>query len=148
MNSFVRMLALGAILFGAYPNFAISGTEDDLNRLEEQRYAAAIVGDWPALDAILADEFYYNQASGNHVPKATYLEYLKTGAVKVKKAVRKDTQIKLYGDMAVVTGITDVDVTLKGEDKILHSRYLHVWAKKGQGWQLVARQATYLPEKK
>jgi ketosteroid isomerase-like protein len=37
---------------------------------------------------------------------------------------------------------------LKGEDKVLHSRYLHVWVKKGDSWKLVARQATYLPDKK
>ena len=105
MNPLVRMLALGAVLFAAYPNFAISGTEDDLNRLEEKRYAAAIAGDWPALDALLADEFYYNQASGNSVTKTAYLGYLKTGEIKVKKAVRQDTKIKLYGDIAVITGI-------------------------------------------
>jgi hypothetical protein len=56
---------------------------------------------------------------------------MEAGAAKVKKAVREDTRIRLYGEVAVVTGISHVDVTLKREGKTLHSRYLHVWARPG-----------------
>jgi len=148
MNLVVRLLAFCGILLAAYPNVAVCGTEDDLNQLEEQRYAALIAGDWATVDALLADEFFYNQGGGGSVTKAVFLDYMKVGDAKVKKAVREDTKIRLYGDVAVVTGVAHVDVTLKGEDKALHSRYLHVWARKDRGWQLVARQATYIPEKK
>ena len=148
MNAVVRLLAFCAVLFATYPNVALCGTEEDLNQLEDKRYTALIAGDWAAVDALLADEFFYNQGGGGSVTKADFLGYMKAGDAKVKKAVREDTKIRLYGDIAVITGITHVDVTLKGEDKILHSRYLHVWAKKGDSWKLVARQATYIPEKK
>jgi len=148
MKAIVRWLALLAFLPAAYPGIALGGTEDDLNQLEEARYAALIAADWPAVDAMLADEFFYNQGGGGSVSKAEFLAYMKAGDAKVHKAVRENALIRVYGDAAVVTGISHVDVTLKGEDKTLHSRYLHVWVKRGPGWQLVARQATYLPAQK
>jgi ketosteroid isomerase-like protein len=104
--------------------------------------AALIAGDGGVVDALLADDSFYNQGGGGSVTKAAFLDYMKAGEAEVKKAVRDDTKIQLYGDVAVITGITQVDVTLKGEEKVLHSRYLHVWAKKGDNWKLVARQAT------
>ena len=148
MNSIFRLLTFCTVLFVAHPNVAFSGTEEDLNQLEEKRYAALIAGDWSALDSLLADEFFYNQAGGASVTKAAFLDYMKAGEAKVRKAVREETKIRFYGDMAVVTGISHVDVTVKGEDKVLHSRYLHIWTKKNDAWKLAARQATYLPDKK
>lgn len=148
MSSVVRLLAFCAILFAAYPTVALCGTEEDLNRLEDMRYTALIAGDWATVDALLADEFFYNQGGGGTVTKAAFLDYMKAGDAKVRKAVREDAKIRLYGDVALVTGIAHLDVTLKGEDKLLHARYLHVWVKKGGSWKLVARQATYIPERK
>lgn len=148
MKRFVQLLCLSAVLAAAVPDVAVGGTEEDLNRLEDKRYAALIAGDWSALDAMLADEFFYNQGGGGSVSKSAFLDYMKSGEAKVRKAARDGAMIRLYGDIAVVTGIAHVDVTLKGEDKTLHSRYLHVWSKTPDGWKLVARQATYLPDRK
>ena len=125
---------------------AIAGSaEDRIEQLEQQRYAALIAGNWDAFDALLADEFFYNQAGGKSVPKAAYLETLRSGVVKVHHAVREASTMRRYGDVVIVTGIAHVDVTLNGEDKALHSRYLHVWVRKENDWKLVARQATSLP---
>lgn len=125
---------------------AVAGpVEDQIEQLEQQRYAALVAGNWDGFAALLADEFFYNQAGGKSVPKTAYLETLRSGAVKVHQAVREEPTIRRYGDVVVVTGITHVDVTLNGEDKTFHSRYLHVWVKKNNDWKLVARQATYLP---
>jgi hypothetical protein len=149
MSRIVRAFSFLAVLLSAVPAAGFAATlDEELNRLEEQRYEALIGADWSALDALLGEEFFYNTASGASLTKPGLIDYLKSGAVKVRKAVREDTKVRLHGDIALVTGITHVDVTMKGEDKTLHSRYLHVWAKDGQSWKLVARQATYLPEKK
>jgi ketosteroid isomerase-like protein len=68
-----------------------------------------------------------------------------SGELKVNKAVGEGRDIRVYGDTAVVTGIVHVNATIKGEDRILHLRYLNVWVKRDGSWQLVARQATNLP---
>ncbi len=149
MKAIVRAILLAAILVTPVPFVVNAATADEeLNQLEESRYAALIGGDWQALDALLSNEFFYNTATGASLTKAAFIEYMQSGTSVVKKAVREDSRVHLYGDVALVTGIAHIDVTVKGEDKTLHSRYLHVWTRQSQGWKLVARQSTYLPEKK
>ena len=148
MNTIMRKFSFLAVLLTLLPNIAGAAIDDEINRLEEGRYAALIGKDWKALDAILADDFFYNTAGGAQISKSEFSGLMQSGTAVVHKAVRENATVRSYGDVTMVTGIAHIDVTLKGENKTLHSRYLHVWVKDGQGWRLAARQATYLPEKK
>jgi hypothetical protein len=126
-------------------NAAADPNEDQIEKLEARRYAVLIAGDWDAFESLLADEFFYNQAGGKTVTKAAYLQTLRSGSTKVHRAEREKPLMRRYGDVMVVTGVAHVDVTLNGEDKTLHSRFLHVWVRQGNDWKLAARQATFLP---
>jgi len=127
------------------PMSAIAATADDIDQLDQQWAQAIINGDMRAFDALNANEFFYNRRGGDSFSKAEYIAFLTSGDVKVKKAAREDVSIRVYGDTAVVTGIQHVDVNLKGEDRKVDIRYLHVWVNGPGGWRLVARQATNLP---
>ena len=149
MTRIVRALPFLTIVLALLPRVGIAATgAEELNQLEEKRYEALIGADWEALDAILSDDFFYNTGSGAMLTKKDFLVLMQSGAAVVRKATREEAGVRQYGEVALVTGVAHVDVTLKGEDKTLHSRYLHVWVKEGDSWRLVARQATYLPEKK
>jgi ketosteroid isomerase-like protein len=124
---------------------AVAATADDIDQLDQQWAQAIINGDMRAFDALNANEFFYNRRGGDSLSKAEYIAFLTSGDVKVKKAAREDVSIRIYGDTAVVTGIQHVDVNLKGEDRRVDIRYLHVWVNGPGGWRLVARQATNLP---
>jgi ketosteroid isomerase-like protein len=123
-------------------------SEQEINQLEDQRYQAIVNGDFEKLDALLADEFFYNRAGGDSLNKSEYLTLLKSGESKVKKVTREGSKVRFYGDIAVVTAMVHIDLTTKGEDRVVHLRYLHMWDKGDKGWKLVARQATYLPAPK
>lgn len=133
------------VLAAFNPGVSIAGVEDDIEQLEQKRSDAIVAGDVATLDTLYADEFYYNRAGGDSLIKPAYLALLSSGEIKVTHAVREGVKIRVYGDTAVVTGMQHIDVTLKGEPRTVHLRYLHVWVKKGYGWKLVARQATNLP---
>ena len=148
MNKLAGALSFAAIFMALFPRIgAAANAEEDLNAFEQIRYEVLIENDWPTLDTLLSDEFVYNTAGGVSMTKSAFIDLMKSGAVIVRKAVREESVVHDYGELAVVTGVVHVDVTVKGEDKTIHSRYLDVWIRKGQGWKLVARQATYLPEK-
>lgn len=148
MTKLAGVFYVVAILVALFPRTGAAGTtEEDLNAFEQIRYEVLIQNDWPTLDTLLSDEFFYNTANGASMTKSAFIELMKSGVAVVNKAVRDEAIVHDYGELAVVTGVVHVDVTVKGEDKTIHSRYLHVWIRKGQGWKLVARQATYLPEK-
>lgn len=141
--------ALSGFLFAVsvafVPAFAAADTGDQIEQLEQQRSQAIVSGDMATLDALYANEFYYNRAGGDSLSKADYFAFLTSGDVKVRRAVREDVTVRVYGDTAVVTGVQHIDVNLKGQDTKVNLRYLHVWVNGPGGWKLVARQATNLP---
>ena len=144
MQFLVRILSLFATAFMlSSPAFA-QDAEKEINRLEDLRYEAMIKGDYATFDSIIADDWVYHQAGGTIATKASYIATLKSGDVKIKKAVRSDVKTRVFGDTAVVMGKTDVDANIKGEDKTLHLMYLNVWAKRDNKWKLVARESTFL----
>jgi ketosteroid isomerase-like protein len=140
LSGLVLMLALALV-----PNSSSADTADRIEQLEQQRSQAIVAGDMATLDALYANEFYYNRAGGDSLSKAEYFAFLTSGDVKVRRAVREDVTIRVYGDTAVVTGVQHIDVNLKGQDTKVNVRYLHVWFNGPGGWKLVARQATNLP---
>jgi ketosteroid isomerase-like protein len=135
-----------AVLIAISPGSTIAASpEDEIEQAEQMRSQAIINVDMQALNAIYADEFFYNRASGDSVTKSEYLPLFASGEVKVHKMNYDGRKIRVYGDTAVVTGTQHGEVTVKGQDRTIHLRYLHVWVKKGGGWKLVAREATNLP---
>jgi hypothetical protein len=64
---------------------------------------------------------------------------------KYLKIERPIENIQVYGDAAVVTGRTKMDVIVEGKPKLLNSRYTNVWIKGVKGWQMVVWQSTPIP---
>ncbi len=138
-------ITIPALLLLSVAAFAGPG-EDQLHHVDEQLFQALVGGRWQELDMLLADDFFYNTAAGTSLTKAAFIDYMKSGAVVVKRATRDQVAIRTYDDVAVVTGLLHVEAPIKGKDATLHSRYLHVWVHEPRGWRLAARQATYLSE--
>lgn len=120
--------------------------EDQLNQVDEQLFQALVGSHWQELDALLADDFFYNTAAGTSLTKAAFIDYMKSGTVIIRRATRDQVAIRTYDDVAVVTGLLHVEAPIKGQSGSVHSRYLHVWVNEPRGWRLAARQATYLSE--
>ena len=127
---------------------ATADSAADVERMEQKRMQAILNVDMPALYAIYADDFFYNTGSGASQTKAEYLPRYASGEIKVTKADSEPRDIRVYENTALVTGIVHVNLTNKGEEKLLHLRYLNVWVKRENGWVLVARQSTNLAEQK
>ncbi|HMK22390.1 MAG TPA: nuclear transport factor 2 family protein [Terriglobales bacterium] len=134
-----------AVLIALAPGLAAAASADDIEQLEQKRSQAILDGDMRTLDMLYASEFFYNRAGGDSLGKAAYFAFLTSGDIKVRRVVREEVAITVYGDTAVVTGIQHIDVNLKGQDTKVNLRYLHVWVNGPGGWKLVARQATNLP---
>jgi ketosteroid isomerase-like protein len=133
-----------AVLVAFIPGSARADTGDQIEQLEQQRTQAIVNGDIATLDALYANEWFYNRAGGDSMTKSEYLPMFASGEIKVRRLVVEGMTIRVYGDTAVVTGMQHIDVNLKGEDRKVDLRYLHVWVKGSGGWKLVARQATNL----
>ena len=143
-NSAVTGIILAA-LFALAPAMASADPKGDVEKMEQKRVRAVIEADMPTLYAIYADDFFYNTSSGPSLTKSEYLPRYASGELKVNAVDSEARDIRIYDNTALVTGIAHVTLTIKGETKTVHLRYLNVWVKRANGWVLVARQGTNLP---
>jgi hypothetical protein len=99
---------------------------------------AVIQQDKAALDKLLADDLSYTHASGKTQDKADYVASIVTGPGRYESFQESDTQIRLYGKAAVLTGY--VDVKLVGSQPY-RVRTIEVYVDNGGRWQLAAKQS-------
>jgi len=128
------------------PSASGSASEQDVGRLEAQRFDAMVKGDGAALDGLLADDLVYTHASGRVDSKASFLDDIKTGQLRYKVIRPEEPKLRVYGDTAVATGLAAVEVNNHGQDLNMKLRYTDVWVNRGGKWQMVAWQATRLPQ--
>ena len=131
-------------------NEACSGnvTAKETWRAEQARYAAQTTGDLAALERLIGDDLVYIHSSSNVDTKASFIESLRSGAVKYRSMQPLDLKVRAYGCIGIVSGRLDVEVTVRGQDNALKLLFHSVWAKRGQGVQFVSWQATRVPPKK
>lgn len=131
----------------AVPALAQESTEAALNRLEDLRYEALKNADAKLMDGIYADEFVYQTFLGVTHSKASYIDSVVSGDVKINTFQRENSRVRFYGNTATVMATTHLDVTIRGEPRQVSLNYLNVWVKRDGRWQLVARQSTGVPKK-
>ncbi|HVL59216.1 MAG TPA: hypothetical protein VM491_22210, partial [Burkholderiaceae bacterium] len=59
------------------------------------------------------------------------------------QAIRRD--FRVWNDVVLVNGDLRIDVSVQGRRKTVYSRYLQVWRRGPQDWQMASWQSTPLP---
>ena len=120
-------------------------TEQEILGLEDQRFAAMIAEDFGTLEALTHDELVYTHGHGGGDTKASWLETMRSGKTHYRKIVPGERKVRLFGDVALVTGRLDYELESAGQPRSLKFVFLAVWAKTPRGWQFVAWQTTPRP---
>jgi len=117
--------------------------KDELNQLLNSRSMALVEGNLEFFEQILADEFSYTNASGNLFSKAEYLEFfIESEKMQWQSQVLDDLNIRLYGDMAVITCRIFDQASYEGNEFEGYFRSTQVFARHEDVWQYVAGQTT------
>jgi ketosteroid isomerase-like protein len=132
------ILFAAAVTLGAASN---NPAEKDVMAAMESFRQAMIHNDGAALQKLLGDELSYVHSAGQYESKADVLKAVTSGKNVITKLEFSDTSVRFVGDVALVRGRVDL---WHSDTNIVPMNILHVWAKRPQGWQLVARQATRL----
>lgn len=109
---------------------------------EEARYAAQMKSDVAALERLFGDDLVYIHSSTVEDTKASFIESIRSGAVKYRNMTRGDVKVRTYGCIAMITGRGTFDVTARGQDMTLELLFHAIWAKRAAGVQFVSWQAT------
>jgi ketosteroid isomerase-like protein len=114
------------------------GAEQELLKLEQEWGDALVKPDVAFLDRILADDYTSTDPEGAVWTKAQSLGMLKSGEDVITSAVTHEMKARVYGDAAVVNGLSTFKETLKGKDISSTFRWTDTWIKKAGRWQCVA----------
>jgi uncharacterized protein (TIGR02246 family) len=95
------------------------------------------------LAPLLTEDFTRTPPTGLITTKAQWLDLLRTGKQRYLSVERTETDVRLFGDSAIVTGIIAIQVerAATGLD-ILRNRYLRFYVRQKGRWRLAAHQAT------
>jgi hypothetical protein len=113
---------------------------------EQRRVDALTHNDIAALEPILADELTYSHSTGENDTKTAYLRKLTSGRLRYKSMEHSDERVRLYGDTAILTGMTRVDSVLDGLESRPFLNFLTVYVWRDDAWRLVAWHSTRMPD--
>jgi len=121
--------------------------EQELITLENGWADAVVKKDVAFLDRILADDYLFTDPFGTVFNKAQTLASVKSGDDVVTSAVNDDMKVRVYGDVAVVTGRWTSKETLKSTDISGQQRWTDTWVKRAGRWQCVAGHSSRIAQK-
>jgi uncharacterized protein (TIGR02246 family) len=143
---FIFGLTLAIGLWGAYV-FAGSSSDkskDEIRALETARNEAIVHGDAASLERMTSDDYTFITLRGELRTKAEIVKGFATGAFKYGSREISDLNIRVYGNAAVVTGLSTQKGTENGKDYSGDYRFTRVYVKENGRWLTVALQATLI----
>lgn len=122
-----------------------SVTQAEAVAAEDARYKAQMGDDYATLETLLGDDLVYTHSSAAVDTKKSYIEAMRSGAVKYKSMKRSEVTVRTYGCVAVLTGRADFVVSSKGQESPSALRFHSTWVKRSGGLQFVSWQSTRVP---
>ena len=120
--------------------------EHDVIAADDRRFQAMMKQDWATLDASLADDLVYVHSSARVESRGEHVGNLKAGKPYYRGASPRERKVRVRGDVAIVNGVSDMHVENAGKENRFTIRYLAVYAKIADRWQMTAWQSTKVPD--
>jgi len=123
---------------------ATNNAEQEVTQLTDQ-YIAALKGkDTAALERIWGDDLTFINPGGVVLTKAQRLADIQSGANRFDSLEVSDRTVRVYGDVAVMTSLTNLKGQYGGQEASGQYRVTNVFARRGGVWQIVSLQMTPL----
>ena len=121
--------------------------EEELLKLENEFARAVASNNADALDRLLADDWIIVEPDGSIIDKARFLEVIRSGALSHESMKSTDLKVRVYGNTAVVTGLTTSKGKFMGQDFTCCERATDIFVKQSDRWQCVFTQLTGFTKK-
>jgi ketosteroid isomerase-like protein len=139
----VTPLCLAVVLFGASAGHAQGSAEQQVKKAMDENFASIIHKDAEALNRQYTDDYFRTGDTGKVRGKAETIKDFTDPDLKIIKLERSDVNIRVYGDVAVVTELVTSVGEFKGKTGPEHSaRQTVVWVKRNGAWQKAVLQIT------
>jgi len=121
--------------------------EEELLKLEKEFAEAIVKNDLEGVERLVVDDWIIIGPDGEIVERARFFEVIKSGALTHDTMESEDFRIRIYGDSAVVTGITRAKGKFMGQEFSTQERATDVFVKRDGRWQCVLTHLTRFPKK-
>jgi ketosteroid isomerase-like protein len=121
--------------------------EEELLKREEAFAEAIVKNDLEGIGRLVADDWIIIDANGEIVERTRFLEVIKSGALAHEIMESEDFRVRVYGDSAVVTGITRTKGRFMGQEFSTQERATDVFVRRAGRWQCVLTHLTRFSEK-
>jgi ketosteroid isomerase-like protein len=139
------VMAVSVVLVVAAPGLAQPSEIEAVKQQELARLQAMEKNDFDALERLLAGDLVYVHSSGTVDDKTKFLDALRSGRSRYVRIVPEVTNVRVFGDIAVINGRGKFLVHTQDQKLDLSLSYLDVWAKRDGRWQMIAWQSARLP---
>ena len=112
--------------------------------LDKARMDAMANQDIGKLNEILGDDLIYTHSSARLDSKESLIGAMQSGTTVYDAVVPSEVQAQDLGDTVVLTGVADIKVISNGTPIAFSARFTDVYARRDDGWQMVAWQSTKL----
>jgi len=123
---------------------AFAQVEDSVKAVEMNRRQALLAADTVALSRMLAPEFIEISRLGTVRTRADNIRDIASGALHLTSVTYDSLTVRVYGDVAVLTGIADNTGTMRGFPFSGKIRYTRVFVRRDGRWQAVLMQQTMM----
>jgi len=115
--------------------------------LEELRIQAMVRRDRAALNSLLADDLSYTHSGGRTDNKATFLALIDSPESSYLGVDYSETEVIPALEAVIVRGRAQIRLERATGEKLSYPVwFLDIYARRDGGWQMVAWQATRVPE--
>lgn len=120
---------------------ADEATRKAITELEAGLQNALMSTDLGWFESNWADDAIYVHLSGGVDNKQEFIERLRSRATVYNGRTYGDLEIRQYGDAAVTTGESSVDIVVGGEQKLLDTRFTRLYARSDGRWLMASSQS-------
>jgi ketosteroid isomerase-like protein len=121
--------------------------EQAVRKIEGMYRDAVMQQDVAGVGRILADDFVATSSRGEIRDKAKEIDDIRPSPdYKMEGFGLDDMNVRIFGDTAIVTGRSVLQVAFKGQSSTSVFRYTRVYVKRDGRWHAVAQQLTRMPQ--
>ena len=121
--------------------------EEEFLKLEKAFAEAIVKNDLEGIGRLVADDWIIIDPNGEIVDRARFFEVIKSGALTHDMMESEDFRVRVYGESAVVTGVTRTKGKFMGQEFSTQERATDVFVKSDGRWRCVLTHLTRFPKK-
>ena len=141
MNRLITILFLGITTI----TMQAKTDKEQIETLYRDMYEAMVAKDTVVLNHVHADDFVLTHMTGMHQSKLEYIRAIANGTLNYYSAVHEQTEIKVSGNHATLTGRSRVTAAVFGGGRHIWRLQLHfnLFKVEGRWYFTSARASTY-----